>query len=216
MGFEYKWMEINEPWSNVNSVTITVPAWVQDWDIMFAVTQCYAYDQLPPAWRTKLYQGWGYLRWAYFYRIANNEPANYTFDWYRANRSSVRLYYFRWWFDINNPINIISTTWNGTWSSININKVNAPIVQMCHTYDWDYSTAPTTPSSFTMNYTYYSGTSPYTGWWISSVVWSSSWNTWNFNGTGTSSDVLSFCTVALNPAAAASTSNTTNFFQFIN
>jgi len=215
--------------SSWTAATINVPTGTADWDIMFAILQSWLATigtMTPPAWSTWTLLGTAnpitqqYYR--LYYRIANSEPASYTWTISTSTRYRGVIATYRDWFNTSDPIDVVSntdyTTVNTTLraASMNVSAVNSPLVFIWWFYQTTSvtSTKPSVPStSWAEDYDVWNGT-PDIWQTFCSMVWSWSWATGNMDATITSSAVTSkhAFAIALNPP---STANTSNFFMFM-
>jgi hypothetical protein len=162
---------------------------------MFAV--CFtpnSYITSVPSWWTQLWQNtydgtFGF--WSLYYKLASSEWANYTWWFTTWQCASILIITYRWWFDSTDPIDVVSNTQYITYNTTNraatmsVTNINSPLV-----FFWWYQnsfrptqTKPSVPTTWwAENLDMWWNL--YNSWFeICSMVWASSWATWNMDST---------------------------------
>lgn len=181
--------------SSSNSGVCPVPTGTVDGDITFYVVCHYSeFANATPSGLTQVSgaqqtTGGGH-RMELFYRVANSEPASYTFPFTTANRLRVIAVTYRGGFSLSNPIDAVSNTAyasNNTIvraASFNVTAPNSHIIYfgIVARALTGSITAPTQLGGFTQDYESWNTTPDFDNH-IASTVWTGSGATGDIDGT---------------------------------
>jgi len=218
----------NKSYDSASSASIVVdkPIGTDEWDIMVAMiwTNVSWYTTAQPTWWVLL---WKQFITAFYietrYKVAGvSEWSDYTRTPVTTSKVSWTIATYRGWFNTSDPIDVISntvyqvdnTTVRAAWMTVT--DANSPLIICGWVYDnkvgrsFTKPTAPTSDwtedleidSNLVSNFTRS----------FDSMVWSSSWATWDMDMTLNASYAYKWAfAVSLNPDAVPA--NTTNFFN---
>lgn len=168
---------------SLTTLVINKPTGTVDDDIMFTIIHrpsSWAPTSVP-SWWTSL---WTQTNYYLYYRKASSEWASYSWGFSWSVRTGIALWSFRWWFNLTTPIDVTSNTTyttnntNCRAASMTVTNTNSPIIFL---WTWFRTasltfTPPTSPSTFTEHYDWWS--TLWDCWFeIASMVWSWSWST---------------------------------------
>lgn len=174
----------------LNTLVINKPTGTVDDDIMFIIINRWSWwspISVPSWWNSIWTQTNYYLYW----KKASSEWSSYSWGFSWSTFTSMVLSTFRWWFDLSNPIDVVSNTVYTTSNTILraagmiVTYPNSPIIYLWTIFRTTGArtfTPPTSPATFTEHYDWWS----VLWWWwfeIASMIRTWSWSTGDMDST---------------------------------